>query len=446
VASFIAIEKTMLQALQKDDVTSVSDPSAAKLFKTARELSNKGKHEKAAPMFGALASLDENDFNFPLRAAQSYQKAELIDQAARWYFETTRRYANQHYASQAFATLRIYRNLKPNDVKGPKSIYHILRSQGDTGDDILHLLSSKDQAAHKLRPNDLFACFDDQTFDNLLENMTYLKLYDGQKLTNMGDKASSLFFVLKGQVAGYVTLNGNKSHLGTVSAGDICGEVGYFTGGNRTTDMIAVGTTEVMELPYIMLDALKHKSPDLESHLEKLYRNRMLVTQLSISSVFGEVPIELREKVALKMTSVKLPAGQTLMRSDEFSMDCYLVRAGKLAINLLINGSERLLKTVETGGILGEMSIAVKGKRTATTRAVTDCILMKLNGDDYANFYKESPKLQEVIKKRKKLQMAETMEMVKGKHVVEGDDTCQILLKDIWQSTTTAFEAYEDPS
>lgn len=442
MASFISIEKTMLIALRKDNATSASDPSAAKLFKSARELTSKGKHEQAAPMLGALATLDVNDHNFPLRAAQSYQKAELIDEAARWYLNAATRYATEHFSTQAFATIRLYRNLKPDDTKGPKSIYHLLRSQGETGEDILPLLSSKDQAAHKLRPNDLFACFDDKTFDNLLENMNYIKLYDGQKLTNMGDTASSLFFVLSGKVAGYVTLNRTKSHLGTVEAGDICGEVAYFTGGNRTTDMVAVGTTEVMELPYIMLDALKHKSPDLEGHLEQLYRNRMLVTQLSIASVFGEVPIELRQKIALKMTSVKLAAGQTLTKSGETSMDCYLVRAGKIAINLIINGSERLLKTLETGGVLGEISVAVGGKRTATTRAVTDCILMKLSGNDYAEIYKESPELQAVIQKRKKQQMSETMEMIKGKQIIEGDDTCQVLLKDIWQSTTTAFEAH----
>ena len=444
MASFIEMEKTILQSLRKAKATSISDKEATKLFQSARDLSKKGKHEQAATALGALATLEPEDFNLPLRAAQSYQKADLIDEAARWYLETASRCANKQYSSQAFATLRLYRNLKPDDHKGPKRIYHILRSQGETGEDILTLLSSKDQAAIKLQPNDLFACFDDKTFDNLLENMDYIKLYDGQKLTNMGDTASSLFFVISGQIEGYVTLNHKKTHLGTVEAGDICGEVAYFTGGNRTTDMIAKGTTEVMELPFLMLDALKHKSPDLEKHLESLYCSRMLVTQLSIASVFEAVPIELRQKIASKMTSVKLPAGQTLLKSDESSLDCYLVRAGKLAINLMINGSERLLKTVETGGILGEMAVAVGGKRTATTRAVTDCILMKLNGDDYVKMYNESNELQAVIQKRKKQQMSETMEMVKGKHVIEGDDTCQILLKDIWQSTTTAFEAHKN--
>ncbi|MDX8388559.1 MAG: cyclic nucleotide-binding domain-containing protein [Ghiorsea sp.] len=442
MTSFYDEEKQLFLKLRKSEVESIEHPEAAKIFKEARKLSLSSKHEKASVAFGALALLEVEDFNFPLRAAQSYQKADLPDEAARWFLGASLRYAQKHYTSQALATLKLYHNLKPNDSKEPKRVYRILRSHGESGEDILPLLSSKDQAAHKLRPGELFTCLDDKNFYALLSHMIFRKIDDGTHLTQMGETASSLFFVIKGQIGGYLSFNKKRSHLGTVGAGDICGETSYFTGGSRTADMIAVGDAEVLELPYTMLDMLKKNSPKFEEHLEKLYRKRMLVVQLSLTSAFESIPAVIREQIAQKMTTLKISAGDVLMNSSDTEDALYLVRAGTLAVNLEINNSERLLKTLETGCIVGEVSLVVGGKRTATIRAVTDCILMKLNGEDYNNIYESSPELQAVIDQRKRSQMTESMGLVKSnKNIKEGDETCEVLLRDIWQSTTGTLES-----
>ena len=264
--------------------------------------------------------------------------------------------------------------------------------------------------------------------------MRHRQLADKEVLVHMGDVADSLFFVIRGEIEGYLTFNNRRTHLGAVREGGICGETSYFTGGRRTTEMVARERVELLELPYAMLDSLKQNSPALNEHLEALYQSRMLVKQLALTPVFEEMDAEFRQNIATKMEQVKIGAGQTLFVEGDHSLDLYLVRSGKIAVNILINGSERLLKTVETGGVVGEMAIAAGGKRTATVRTVSDCTLMKLNSIDYSAFYQQYPSLQKILHKRKQIHVVETLDMIKGVNMIEGDDTCELLLKDIWQA------------
>ncbi|MES0372344.1 MAG: cyclic nucleotide-binding domain-containing protein [Mariprofundaceae bacterium] len=428
------LEEKIVQALKTAKANNLEHRDAISLQKKALKFAQKGKHEKAAAAYGALATIIQDNLDLPMRTARCYQKAYATEDAARWFIQAAERYASHNYPTQAIATLRIYHGLKPDDHQGPKRVYKLCRAQGEPAETILQFLSSKDRAGQKLHANDLFSIFDDHIFDALLNKMKFRQLADKELLVQMGDVADSLFFVVRGALDGYLTFNNRRTHLGTVREGGVCGETSYFTGGRRTTEVIARERVELLELPYATLDALKQNSPALNHHLENLYKTRMLAKQLALTPLFEEMSAELRQNIATKMEQINIGAGQTLFMEGDPSLDLYLVRTGKIAINILINGSERLLKTVETGGIAGEVAIAANGKRTATVRTVSDCTLMKLGGVDYSGFYQQHPSLQQLVHERKQAHVVEALEMVKGINMVEGDDTCELLLKDIWQA------------
>lgn len=434
MTKFCELEEKIVQALKAAQASDMEHPETISLQQKALKLAQKGNHEKAAAAYGALASVMKDSLDIPLRAARSYQKAKATEDASRWFLQSAERYAHQNYPTQAIATLRLYHALKPDDHQGPKRIYKLCRAQGNPSETILQFLSNKDRAGQKLHAGDLFSIFDDHIFDALLDKMKYRQLADKEVLVHMGDVADSLFFVIRGEIEGYLTFNNRRTNLGAVGEGGICGETSYFTGGRRTTEMIAKERVELLELPYATLDSLKQNSPALNEHLEALYKSRMLVKQLALTPVFEEMDAEFRQNIATKMEQVKIGAGQTLFVEGDHSLDLYLVRSGKIAVNILINGSERLLKTVETGGVVGEMAIAAGGKRTATVRTVSDCTLMKLNSIDYSAFYQQYPSLQKILHKRKQIHVVETLDMIKGVNMIEGDDTCELLLKDIWQA------------
>jgi hypothetical protein len=67
-------------------------------------------------------------------------------------------------------------------------------------------------------------------------------------------------------------------------------------------------------------------------------------------------------------------------------------------------------------------------------RAIADCQLAKLDGDRYQRLYDSSEMLQPRLQQRIKRQARATGEFVRQLNMVEGDDTCELLLKDIWGS------------
>jgi len=434
VSGALDIELKLVQALKAAKVVSLDHVEALSLVKKAMKLMQQGQYDKAAATYGALATVAADNLDIPLRTAQCYQKAKSPDDAARWFLQAAERYARQNYPTQAIASLRLYHALKPNDPHGPKLIYSICREKGEERGTLLQFLSAKDRAGRKLHSSDLFAVFDDPVFDELLARMEYRRLADGETLARMDDPATSLFFIIRGAIDGYLTLNSRRTHLGTIREGGICGETAYFTGGKRTEEMVAKGETELLELPYQLLESLKAGSAALTHHLEEIYKSRLLVKQLSLAPVFASLDAEMRQKVASKMKPVKVAAEQTLFQEGQPLLDLYLIRKGQLSVNIMHQGSEKLLKTVETGTIVGEMAIAAGGKRTATVRSITDCLLMKLDGSDYEELYRSNSTLQKLLEKRKLLHIAEMRDMLKGAKKTEGDDSCGLLLKDIWQA------------
>lgn len=429
----LSAEKQLTKQLQASKVTSLDDKPAQKVLDSVKKLSKKKKWDEAAHHYAALANVLPKDFNPSLQAARHYQRAQNTDAAARWFLETAERYANKYESSKAIATLRIYAQLNPEDTTNPKRIYDICVQNGAQNKNPPSIvLSDADRAGSRLLANDLFQAFDSAHFDDLIQALTYHKYADGDVINRMGDHATSLYIVISGAVSGYLTLNNKRTYLGDIGENNIFGETAYFTGGKRTAESVAKGETEVFELPYSMLDEFKYTLPSFNKHIEELYKTRMLVKQLALTSVFDKVRAQCREWIAPRMKPVTLKAGTTLFKQNDKSLDLYLVRAGKLAVTIDVGGKERLVKTVETGGIVGETAVVAKKRRTASVRSISDCVLMKLDGKDYETFYQSSEPIQKVLQKIKQKHVKETLDIMKNIRHVEGDDTCEVLIKDIW--------------
>ncbi|MDQ6984480.1 MAG: cyclic nucleotide-binding domain-containing protein [Ghiorsea sp.] len=429
-----ALEKQLIQSLRKEKIRSANDIAALVLLKKVHALKQKNKHLEVAIYYAALAAVVEKDAALALQAARGYQKADDLDASARWFLITADRYANDMETSKSVAALRIYNQLKPEDKKNPKRIYEICLKHGaDESNPPSILVSDADIAGSKLLASDFFETFDSSDFDQLLKSLTYHKLQDGDVITRMGDKASSLYIIISGNISGYLTLKHKRTYLGDMGGDSICGETAYFTGGKRTTEMIAKGETELFELPYSLLDQFKTELPCFNQRIEKLYQCRMLVKQLALTTLFEGVTAQCREWVAAKMKPTVLKKGKVLISQNEEVLDVYLLRKGKLLVTVNVSGKQRLLKTIETGGIVGETAIVTNKQRTATVTASTDCLLMKLDAKNYQTFYASSKPVQNTLEQLKRRHLLETFDLMKNNKVVEGDETCEILIKEIWQ-------------
>jgi len=404
------------------------------LRRMAREAVKAKQFVKAAMIFAGLARATREDPDLALHAAQNYEKGEARDDALRWFLESSERYARQNHPTKAIATLRLYHKMAPDEHEGPKRVFHLCRDMDGFRDRFVELLSPKEQAGHHLRFQDVFATFDDDTFDDMLDAMHLRLLKAGDTLVRKGDEATSLFVVVEGRLDGYLELDGVRTKLGSIQPGDICGEIGYFLDGKRTAEVVAAEGSSVLELAYSKLDELRDKAPDFSGRLDHLYQARMLANQLAVTDFFSELSVPLRNEIAGRMQPFLLRKEAALFDENDTTQDVYVIQSGEIAVYIRL-GKERLLKNISTGSVIGEFSVMLGGRRIATPRALDDCKLMRLSGDDYQALFEAHPELRERLAERKSKHMAETREFILNMDEGISEQICTAMLRMIWGSS-----------
>lgn len=74
----------------------------------------------------------------------------------------------------------------------------------------------------------------------------------------------------------------------------------------------------------------------------------------------------------------KFAKGDTIAREGEPGKELYILLQGRVAI---YKGSIKLTEFDQKGVIIGEISVILGKKRTATIRAMDDCLMLPIPGD-----------------------------------------------------------------
>jgi len=404
----------------------------ADMLDLAKKAAATGKDGKAGLHYAALAHFSTKNQNLPMRAARSYHKAGQSHDAARWYLEAAERYALMHQVTQAIVNLRLYHEVAPGEYRGPKRIFEICREQGNAVSGLYEFLSLKERAMHLLRGEGLFALLDDKTFDAVIDVMHDHHLESGDVLTRAGDKAESVFVVIQGSLEGFLVLTDKHIPVGNFTQGDICSLMPYFKGGYQMVDIVAAESADLLELPFQTLEMLCEKIPEFANRLEVLYRSYLLSARLALAPVFGNLDVTVRHEVAAHMQMQGFKAGDMIFHEGDVSSTVYLICRGAVAMNMHINRQEQLYKTVKAGALIGEISVTIKGRRTSTARAISDCRLARLDGDIYQSLFDAHEVLRLELQQRKKSQLDNMHAYVRGLKPIASDEAFESLLKGLW--------------
>jgi len=86
----------------------------------------------------------------------------------------------------------------------------------------------------------------------------------------------------------------------------------------------------------------------------------------------------------LQSKKVHLKSGDTLFRTGDPPDSAYLVESGFLEVSSGQEGNKLVLASLRSGDILGEMAVIDNNSRTATVTATTDCILLEIDREQFA--------------------------------------------------------------
>ena len=120
---------------------------------------------------------------------------------------------------------------------------------------------------------------------------------------------------------------------------------------------------------------------------------RMLLTVERVAllrrvGLFAETPDRALAGVAQVVSEVEVAAGATVMEEGSVEDWMYVVVDGELEV---VSADRRA--TVGPGGVVGELAVLDPMPRSATVRAVTDCLLFRLDKAAFDEVLGERPEI-----------------------------------------------------
>jgi Cyclic nucleotide-binding domain len=95
--------------------------------------------------------------------------------------------------------------------------------------------------------------------------------------------------------------------------------------------------------------------------------------------------------VATQIKEVTVPAGSFIIEQDDPPTHFYWLKAGEAEVRQRIEasggtgGEERVIRRHQAGESFGEVAILKRMARTASVKALTDCVLLELPADEFVN-------------------------------------------------------------
>ncbi len=270
MATAAQLEEQLVQSLRQ----SPDDKAALVTFRQRARLAERNdRFVEMGVIYGAMAIYLSDDLDLPMRAAQAYQRAGLKDDMTRYYLMTIERYIAKSDPTQAAAVLKQFLSISDDAVEIPPSILELCDRHG-----ISHAahapsipaLSDDERGRGRLRQHPLFAGLEEKTFSRLAVLMQWHHWPMGHELLRQGDKATEMYFVLLGQIDVFVVDHGQRTSLGHVASGGVCGQVAVLSAGAHVINAMAVSDVEVMALPLGALEQVRSIAPDL---LLQMYRD-----------------------------------------------------------------------------------------------------------------------------------------------------------------------------
>ncbi|HMK11304.1 MAG TPA: cyclic nucleotide-binding domain-containing protein, partial [Acidimicrobiales bacterium] len=103
-----------------------------------------------------------------------------------------------------------------------------------------------------------------------------------------------------------------------------------------------------------------------------------------VKRTFQGLDLEEQKDLASQLNERKVPAGAAITSQGEPATAFYMLKTGSAeVVQVGADGNERKLRDYTEGDSFGEVAILERSPRTATVRALTDCVVLELPAEDF---------------------------------------------------------------
>ena len=108
--------------------------------------------------------------------------------------------------------------------------------------------------------------------------------------------------------------------------------------------------------------------------------------------IFGGIRTEILQFLLALCPIVSVPTNEFFFREDDQGDSMFVLEMGKSAVVKSWRGQDYLLQTLKEGDCFGEMAVMDHCPRSASVRAVEDCIAIRISAADLYEVYAQDLK------------------------------------------------------
>jgi len=208
-------------------------------------------------------------------------------------------------------------------------------------------------------------------------------------------KRDKMYLLLEGEVS----LLAKNKVLGTVSKGEIFGEMASISQMPRSATAVTNVPCRVIALDDKQFKAALRKMPEFALMLMSVMigRIRSAVDRLrpesasseeapKESAVFDKTALGILAR-ALEQTRASYNRNAVIVKEGQAGLLMYVVLEGRLAVSI----KGKLVERIGPGGVFGEMALVERTPRLATVTAETACSLLAVGRKTFLDLIKASP-------------------------------------------------------
>lgn len=203
----------------------------------------------------------------------------------------------------------------------------------------------------------------------------------GDSVVTYGEPGDRFYLVRSGRLE---AIGPDGEGFGTIIAGEGFGELALL---DRTTRSATVRALEPAVLWSLDRGHFGRWVQDRYEVRARIRASRDERSGLAGLPFFRGVSGQELDRIAARMLTVRVAAGQPVFHAGDLADRFYVIREGRAAVHLP-DGSH--IRDLGPGDSFGELALLFGGYRTATVRAVTDLVLAGLVRDDFARLVRAS--------------------------------------------------------
>ncbi len=229
-----------------------------------------------------------------------------------------------------------------------------------------------------LRKTPLMGSAHDTYFRKLLKHSEVYSYKAGSSVLAYGEAASELYVLLEGRAGVYTPEGGARKFLALLQPVTVFGESAAVLGKKRSADVVALDDSTLFKVD---LHKVLGSSEGEDTSLTDLssLRTRLLLHQLLFSSsLFSGLPSEVFQLVLEKSAKLEVAANEPVIKEGAEDKAFYLILKGSLGVYR----EEERVATLSRGDHFGEIAALFNRPRTASLRAFSPSILLKISQEN----------------------------------------------------------------